>query len=237
MKKIIFLLFLGTSFCFGQQRYYEVNTSVGLIPTAFLDQNTSRNKTIEYEIKGTPYQTDDYVVGSTTILENKGFSAPMRYNSAKDVIEFLDDDQKVKEVLRRPYITAKFNGKTYEVLAYKNGKKERLAYFNRLNSGETQLLFKPKKQIKIGTLKFQGVRTARYKDASMYFIQKNGKPAEMVRLNKADLLLKLSNKKTALTKFIIDYDLDLKKEADAVRLLEYYNSLLSPKPLEKMAQS
>ncbi|MFK7811505.1 MAG: hypothetical protein AB8B59_03370 [Maribacter sp.] len=241
MKKIIFLLFLTTSFCFGQNFFSVVvtddaNGTIGL-PSSFLNQDTSRWETIGYVIKGNPYQANEYAEGSTTILNKKGFNAPMRYNAAKDVIEFLDDDQKVKEVLRRPYIKAKFNGKTYEVIAYLDNGKERLAYFNKLNSGETQLLFQPKKQINISSQTFQGKKEARYQDASMYFIQKKGKPAEMIRLNQTDLLLTLSDKKAVLTKFIADYHLNLKKEADAVRLVEYYNSLISPQPMQEKGQS
>lgn len=190
-----------------------------------------------YNITGTPYVADDYTEGSTTIFNKKGFTAPMRYNAAKDVIEFLDDDKKTKELLRRPYITATFGEKTYEVISYMNDSKERLAYFNVLNKGKTQLMFKPKKNIKVSTQRFQGKIQARYKDASMYYIKKGAQPAEMVPLENKELLLQLSDQKVALSKFITAYKLNLKNEADAIRLIEYYNSLLSPQPFGKKAQS
>lgn len=69
-----------------------------------------------YNIIGTPYIADDYIQCSTTILNKKGFTAPMRHNAAQDAVAFLDDDRKTKELLGSPYIMGAFDGKTYEVL-------------------------------------------------------------------------------------------------------------------------
>jgi len=71
----------------------------------------------------------------------------------------------------------------------------------------------------------------------MYFIKKEVEPAEMIDLGKVALLMQLSDEEVALSKFITDYKLNLKKEADAIRLIEYYNSLLSPQSVERKAQS
>lgn len=71
----------------------------------------------------------------------------------------------------------------------------------------------------------------------MYYITKKGKPAEMVRLNKTDLLLQLNDQKVSISKFITDYQLNLKNEDDAIRVIEYYNSLLSNQPVETKMQS
>lgn len=71
----------------------------------------------------------------------------------------------------------------------------------------------------------------------MYFIKKGVEPAEMIDLGQVALLIQLSDEEVALSKFIVDYKLNLKKEADDIRLIEYYNSLLSPQSVEKKAQS
>lgn len=241
MKNIVLLIFFVCSSSFAQfgnpanwsmMPWGSADSPFGNPPIA----NWSTHDQAYY-IVGTPYVADEYADGSATILDKNGFTAPMRYNAAKDVIEFLDDDEKTKELLRRPYITATFNQKKYEVLTYLKDGKERLAYFNKLNEGKTQLLFKPKRIIKVDQQKFQGKTRAKYRDASMYYLKKNSHPAEMVNLKKEDLLLKLSDEKVALTKFIKDYELNLKNEADAIRLIEYYNSLVSPKPVIEQAQS
>lgn len=153
MKKIIVLFLLASSFSFGQ---YVTHSNLpanfeNRFPTDGVAQKNLANKV---NINGTPYAENQYTNGKVTIVNKTSFTAPMRYNSAKGVIEFLDDDEKTKELLRRPYITATFAGKTYEVLPYLKEDTERLAYFNRLNSGETQLLFKPKRKLKIGSQRF-----------------------------------------------------------------------------------
>ncbi len=245
MKNVVVLFFFICSSSFAQYTAYrDPNpSSYRMMPINFdTPYNNHGNANLgkfnkAYNIIGIPYVADEYVEGSTTILDKKGFTAPMRYNAANDVVEFLDDDKKTKELLRRPYITATFNKKTYEVLTYIKNEKERLAYFNRLNEGETQLLYKPKKVVKIDLQKFQGKTQAKYKDASMYYLKKGAKPAEMIDLKKEALLLKLSHEKVALTKFIKDYELNLKNKTDAVRLIEYYNTLTSPKAVIEKAQS
>lgn len=244
MKNIVFVLLFVCSSSFAQfgnpANWSMMPWGSDMIADSPFDNRSSPNWSAldqAYNIIGTPYVADEYVEGSTTILDKKGFTAPMRYNAANDVVEFLDDDKKTKELLRRPYITATFNKKTYEVLTYIKNEKERLAYFNRLNEGKTQLLYKPKKVVKIDLQKFQGKTQAKYKDASMYYLKKGAKPAEMIDLKKEALLLKLSHEKVALTKFIKDYELNLKNEADAVRLIEYYNTLTSPKAVIEKAQS
>lgn len=136
MKKIVLLLLFAYNFGFGQfTAYSDPNPSnYRFLPIGFDedDPNTNgqrwssvRNQKLVYNVVGTPYVTEAYSDGSTTFLGKKGISAPMRYNAAQDVIEFLDDDQKVQELLRRPYITATFNGNTYEVFSFlKEGKEK-----------------------------------------------------------------------------------------------------------------
>jgi len=244
MKNIIVLFLLICSYSFGQfTPYSDPNpANYRFLPEDFdtpfgpIQGSTNWRQNLVYNITGTPYILDDYNEGTTTILNKKGFTAPMRYNAAKDVVEFLDDKKITKELLRRPYIKATFDGKTYEVISYMKNEEERLAYFNRLNTGKTQLLFKPKKIVKPSTQKFQGKIQASYKDASMYYLKREKQPAQMVHLDKINLLIVLHDQKEAVTKFISDYKLNVKKEADAVRLIEYYNTLRIPKPFEKKGQ-
>ena len=248
MKKIVLLLLFSYNLGLGQfTAYRDPNPSnYRFLPIGFdqgdpninaLRWSPARNQRVMFDVVGTPYVADAYSDGTTTILGKKGISAPMRYNAAQDVIEFLDDDQKVKELLRRPYITATFNGKTYEVFSFLEEGKKKLAYFNRLNKGKIQLLFKPKKQIKVSQQLFQGKRQARYKDDSKYFLKKENEPAIMVALTKRDILAELHHNHDILKKFIDDAGLNIKEEADAVRLIKYYNKLDSPQAPPKKAQS
>lgn len=59
----------------------------------------------------------------------------------------------------------------------------------------------------------------------------------MVSLTRLNLLAELQYHHDILKKFIEDSGLNIKEEADAVRLIEYYNKLESTQAPPKKAQS
>lgn len=163
-------------------------------------------------VKGTPNLNEGYTLGTTTIQGNFGFEAQMRYSAATDVVEFIGSDHKSKELLRRPYITANFGGKGYSILEYYEGDTEKLAYFNSLNNGKVQLLFRPKKNLANGRYSFVDGQIIRsYEDLSMFYIKNSGKPALNFRLSKKNILNLLHDKTNNLKDFILKYDLNLTK--------------------------
>jgi hypothetical protein len=180
-------------------------------------------------IEGSPYFNKEFKTGSTFIHGRFGYEAPMRYNAGKNVIEFLDSDQIIREVLRRPYIKAQFEGKVYEIIDYNEEENQKSGYFNPIAEGKIKLYFRPqKKMIKFGNRDVLNL-TYYYLDNSSYYLKKEGRPAEKIRLNKKAILNYLEDKAPELTTFISDYSLNLRKEEDVVRLLNYYSSLLTQK--------
>jgi hypothetical protein len=65
----------------------------------------------------------------------------------------------------------------------------------------------------------------RYEEAHSYFIEREGHAPEEIRLAKRPLLRFLDDKLPELKRYVAENNLDLSSEKDAVRLLEYYNSL------------
>ena len=243
MKKIFLLSVLTSSFCFSQMApgvpiaHNPCPIQNGNNPVCMQSPfHSFDNNPLRIAITGTPYIEEEYKTGVATILDKYGFKAPMRYNASKNVIEFLDEDFIVREVLRRPYISIDLDGKAYEIIDYVDGVEEKLAYFNPLNQGSVQLLFMPKKVFSVknmGVLEGQGT----YKEASTYYIKKKGKPAERIKLNEKNILIHLFDKGVEMNHYISKNGLNLKKEEDIVLLLEYYNSLSTPKQTIKEMQS
>lgn len=246
MKNLAALIFLISSISFGQMSGLGSNPGVpgNMLPSDFQNDFTPRRllqgRVVEVEIVNSPFLTDEYKSGKTTIYGKPGFKAKMRYNAAIDAIEFIDEDQTTKELLRRPYITAEFGGKVYLILEYKvvNKNIEKLGYFNPLNKGAAQLLYMPKKKLALAGYRFQERRSGVYKDVSAYYLKLKGKPAININLNKSTILNLLEpNYQKVLSYFISENDLKLRKEEDVIRLLMYYNTLNAKKAPQKPMKS
>lgn len=154
----------------------------------------------------------------------------MRYNAAKDLIEFLDEDNIKRELLRRSYITASLdNGAHYQVSSYWDEDKntEKYGYFTSLNDGEAQLLYRAEKEIRMGNKKYGNPVvevSVKYRDLSAFYLKQGKQPSKKVKLNKKTVLALLDDKRPALEYFISKEKLNLRKKQDVLTLLEYYNA-------------
>ena len=111
MTRIVTLLLLSSGLVFGQM---ATPSSIDLLPSSFalnISGNLDGEDPYEVVILDSPFLEDEYFDGKTTIHGKLGFAAKMRYNAAEHVIEFKNEEGVVEELLRRPYITAEFNGK------------------------------------------------------------------------------------------------------------------------------
>lgn len=215
MKNLSFIFFLFTCCCFSQSQRMLAAQFPAERPT--LERNVI--------IEGTPYLEADFKSGTALIQNKKSFIAPMRFNAEKEVIEFLGEDGIKRELLRRPYLTAKIGNNKFLITDYLDDKIEKLGYFNAQSGGKTQLLIRPRKTA-ISTPRYSAIDfTFKYVDVSTYYIKKESKAAEKIKLNSRDLLKHLDDKATHLTRFISKNALNLKKERDVIRLLDYYNAL------------
>ncbi len=253
MKISVMLLFLISSISFGQMMPPDPTpTSIGIgsmLPSTF-EQNYNNNLGREYIkssvlIENSPFLEDDYQQGKAIIQEKLGFRAKMRYNAAKDVIEFIKEDTITKELLRRPYVSATFGGRQFLIKKYLDGKTEKLGYFNPLNFGYVKLLIMPKKELELGKWRYQHtdngyglVAKGYYRDATAHYLMIDKKPAIEINLNKSTILTHLDpTYKNMLDYFITENDLKLRKEEDVIQLLEYYNTIIAQKALPKQIKS
>lgn len=252
MKNLLFLLLLISGLSYGQF------TATGYTGNAYNGDGVMRGGTygtgidwpngsplwgeVTIKYQGTPYVKTEYKMGTVTTQGKSDFKAPMRYNAQQNKIEFLGEDDKQRELLRRPYITANFDGKIYSILNYMEKGEEKLGYFNPLNTeGKTRILLMPKKTMITGSKRlyngYEQVTPVKFEDVSSYYIKKDRGPAEPIKLNKKSILKSLQDKAPELEAFISEHHLNLKKEVDAIRLVDYYNSLTAKPASKKHAES
>lgn len=181
----------------------------------------------EVPIEGTPYVDEIYKMGVASV-NGKEINLLMRFDAFNDQIELIDQKNKSFNLLKKDNIEAEFEGKTYKVVEYTKKGEQKLVYANPLNIGEVVLYFKPRK-VFVQAVKpehgYDSFEPPHYKEDNFYLIQRNGETAEEIRLAKSPLIRYLRDKAPQLRDFIASKELDLKKEKDAVQLINYYNSL------------
>lgn len=210
-----------------------------ITPAILCSQFSNRNRVMshsqiqtvseEVPIEGTPFMNPTYKLGETIISGKSKTKALMRYNAYYDSIELLDKNNTPRKLLRRKSIHAIFDGKTYQIFEYTEAGKKREGYFNPLNVGQVKLLFKPKKmfvQAKIPEHGYDNYEPPTYQDISAYYIINGEDIAIKTRLNKKQILKHLDKNTSQIRKFISNQKLNLKKETDVIRLIDYYNTLI-----------
>lgn len=188
----------------------------------------------EYElpVNGSPYQNELYKMGTITVRNPEDTLRQeklMRFNAFTGDMEYLGQNNKAQNVLKRENIEIELEGKIYEIHPYKvNGVIYR-GYFVPLNRGESLVLYKkPLKHYRKPALPEHGYEEARkpeYFDASEYYLQIAGEGMVPIKLNRKNLLKSLGSKENALKSYISDRRLNLKNPEDVVALISYYNAL------------
>ncbi len=183
----------------------------------------------ERAIEGSPYINEVYKQGETIMFGKVRRKALMRYDAYRDAVEIMGQDQRPRTLLRRNTITAQFDGRTYKVMEYVDLGRSKQGYFNPLNQGTAQLLFKPKKRFRQAENPDHGYDTydpPQFIDDSSYYLKWGNRPAVKIQLGKKKLLKALGSYSPELRKFISKNKLSMKKEEDVVRLVKYFNTLV-----------
>ncbi len=182
---------------------------------------------VEVPIEGSPYVDEIYKMGVASV-NGKEISLLMRFDAFNDQIELIDKKNKSFNLLKKDNIEAEFEGKTYKVVEYADKGEKKLVYVNPLNAGEVVLYFKPRKvfvQAEKPEHGYDDFEPPRYEDKHYYLIRRNGKAAESIRLSKGPLLRFLRDKAPELREYIAQQELEFKTQDDALKLINYYNSL------------
>lgn len=180
------------------------------------------------DISGSPYLNPEYVLGIVTTKEGVHYKdIPLRYNCFNDVLEFKKDDKAYDLLPKDKAATAEFGGSTFRYLTYEPGNESNKAYFQVLEEGKAKLYaryrvnFYEREEAK----GFADAKPARFDDLlQTYWVSSGTAPLKKI-LNKGQLLVALSDKKSEIESFITKQKLSIKKVDDLKKIIRYYNTL------------
>lgn len=233
MKKIIVLgictLITSMSFSQAKNSNYDIfartidinqkSLAFGLTEAEF---NTIKDEayTNPNFIEGNIYQEDQLLKSGV----------PMRYNAFADEIEIKKNlsDKNYGALMKDPSIFVKIFQDIY-VFVPLNGSNANGGYFNVLNDGKTYDLYKKttsvfRKPQKAKTSYERDLPPSFTKNVTYYLVQ-DGSFLEMPS-RKSKVIKMMDKKKTEIKAYIKDNDIDMNKEADMIKLVSYFDSLL-----------
>jgi len=242
MKQLLCItLYLITLSFFGQDTDEPVKIQFDLHPDMAGMNSTSR----EFIVDGSPYLNETYQLG-TIINGNNKSEALLRYNVFEDKFQFLDENKKKKFLLKAPNIKVILDGKTYEIVEFKEAPKynlgyyvpkteknkntnnTKMGYFIVLYEGNTILYQKTAKKITKLQQPESGYETfkpSKFVLDKGYYLKKAFKTAYRIDLSKKAMLLALNNKYDEIRVYIKKHKLKVKTEEEVIQVITYYDTL------------
>jgi hypothetical protein len=226
MKTLVFFSLLFSGFCFGQSVTSQAFNDIQGNNRSWQDMQIGTVYD-EVPIEGSPYMDELYKMGIASV-NGKEINLLMRYDAYNDQIELIDRKNKAFNLLKKNNIEAEFEGKTFKVVEYVDNGQKKLVYANPLNVGKVILYFKPRKvfvQAEKPEHGYDSYDPPRFEASHFYLIQKKGETAEEIKFSKGRLLRFLRDKAPELRDYIAQQELKLNTQEDALKLINYYNSL------------
>lgn len=227
---LFFLFFLSFSTCFSQSNIYIKGLDyIG----EFTISSSSRKSTLF--TKGSPYYNRDFMFGELELQNGAKMNGLFRYNIYNQEFEVIvkKDTLIVSEPTKVK--TINFAGKSfiYSLILEKKGGDSYIsgAYFETLNNGNCKLLIKRK--INLRENKYVdyyagggGDGSQRYIPEKSYYIKiSEDKPAIKLKRKNKFVVELFPNHQTEIEKFIADNDLNIRKDKELLKIIEFYNQL------------
>ncbi|PTX60055.1 hypothetical protein C8N46_10761 [Kordia periserrulae] len=232
-KKIILFcgLILVTFVGFAQTARQAVQASMfhnDVNSQAILQKNL--NRILKANIDGTPYFDESFNSAKILPIDKVFF---VRYNAAIDEMEVIqNNDTLLMNKENRKYVIKQNKGNiTYKVLENPEASNdEKLGYYIQLTDGENVKLYRKdrKKFVESKAAAYGSINEtrAKYKEQKSEFYIEYGDSGTVVELprNKKSII-KLFADKGDIKNFIKKNNIKTNKEADAIQLVNYVNSL------------
>lgn len=182
-------------------------------------------------IKDEAYANPNFVQGKI-FQEDKLIKddVPMRYNAFADEIEIKKNtsDENYGALIKDPSIFVKIFKDIYVFVPYE-GSNEKGGYFNVLSDGKTYDLYKKTKAVfrepKKAKTTYERDMPPSFPKTVTYYLVQNGTFLEMPS-SKSKILKMMDSKKKDINSYIKQNNIDLDKEADLIKLVTYFDSLL-----------
>ena len=180
----------------------------------------------QIEANGSPYLDEEFKFGQILFNDKVKYSGELRYNAFNSEIEIEQADGKYSAALKRNQISAVIGDKTYRLFVYAiNDAQKKTGYFNPLNEGKVQLLFKPEIKLRKGRIpntSYGRLVPPTYIDVSSYYLKIDNQAAYKIYLRKKYFYQALGKKE--IQHIVETKNLKLNKLNDILLLLEAYNS-------------
>lgn len=189
-------------------------------------------------LRGTPYFQPDWSKGQIQLTNGRKYTdVPIKFDAHRQALVLLrpkqgNDSIIIDQQTVRHFLVANPDGQEYLFKRYPALKTDdpqiRDGYFMVLYEGKTALLKRVVKLFKSADYKGaynSNPRYDAYTDANAYYVLKADQTLTKIKLAKKSLLDALSDKEEALKTFVTGQKLEVKSEADAVSLVQHYDTL------------
>ncbi|MCH2490221.1 MAG: hypothetical protein MK211_08735 [Flavobacteriales bacterium] len=237
MKKLAVTLLLTI---IGATGYAQTNLGSGAY--SLYEREVNINNTNEFfnlseeefkNIEGSPYSNDTFLKGN--IYQDDKLimkDVPMRYNSYSDEIEMKknENEENYGALLKSPDLFVKIFNDVY-IFVPKNGSTEEGGYFKILSPNDHYDLYKKTtttfSQPYEARTTYEQNRPAKFSSTHTYYLvsKRDGKFVELPT-SRSKALKVMSVKKKEVKKFMNDRRIDVSEEADLIKLVSYFNSIL-----------
>ena len=234
MKKFIFILIL-TSFnlIFSQNEGATPYPSSFFFDSAVRDinnvlRNTSKNNEGNYI--GSPYLEKEFSQGILyDSIQNKSYSVLLRYNIYNDLFEVKKSENSIFNLAKRSNFTFNINERKFVLLDYFE-EYNNAGYFEVLLDGQNMSLYKKYKRILQPPVKAQSSyekdKPAKFINSeSLFYKSGNSNKLNKLPKKKKELYTIFKKKIKEVENYISKNKLNIKKESDLIKIIEFYNAL------------
>jgi hypothetical protein len=181
------------------------------------------------DVEGNPYLYEEWLTGNIVLEGGEQFdSLLLRLVLVNNELQLKMDNKEYKfnVIVKEFLLTAP--GK--ELRKFKSGAAfdkpvNDKSFYEVLYEGKTQLLVKRKKQIVSEVTNIPGLKTKKYEENNSYFVYLPSGQIERIKKNNKSLINLLGDRKHNVEEVIEKQHLDCTKEADIVKLLQYYDTI------------
>lgn len=233
MKKLFFTLFIIPTLLFAQNRNTYHDDSLN---------NTGMELLINYntENKGNPYLYDEWkegylVINDTVISPQKKMQVDLEKGElivgmGEGRGTIIDDKSITGFAINKPGNLNKHFYVRIEPSQFKNTNRTSRFYEVISNLEKTNYLIKEEQRYLYDPNKSRGYQTENslpmeWKKRTYYFIKNSSGKYIKTKLNKKSVLKVLSDKSKEVKSYVASNKIDLKKENDVVKVLNYYHGL------------
>jgi hypothetical protein len=200
-----------------------------------LDQNNEFLNLTDAEFKlieGSPYANDEFMEGSIfqgdELLQK---NVLLRYNIFSDEIEIKSsiNESNYSALIKKSGMLVKIFNEVYTLIPFE-GSDEKGQYFKVLSTGEHLSLYKKSTvtftQRTFAKTSYDRDKPAKFTRTDSYFLAtRAGNFVEMPE-SKSKVLKLMKNKEAEVKSYLKTGRINLKDEADLIKLVKYYNNLL-----------